>query len=947
MLLAVLTAAALLAVQAPFGAAQNAAEEGAAASGTAESWSLPSYSDWLARQGDAAEAKDTIRLTAEDYLSSQPGNTAKAADGQILLGEGTAASFTVTSPKGGLYALRIGYEAVPGESQFSSALELSLAVNGETPYRECSRMTLSRAFGHTQPAFEQDEFGNDVQPDAQELTIPQEYTLSDGSGYHPEGLYILLQPGENTLTFTGVRGGIRLSWAELGPRAAVMNYADYRAAHDDEPQENAQAEPLFIEAENVLRKSDCTISPSSDRSSASVTPNSAEVMRLNTIGGSNYNTVGQWAVWQVDVKESGYYKIALHARQGANAGAVSSRKLLIDGRLPFEEAAALVFPYSSKYGNYVLSADGQELTFYLEAGRHEIALEVVLGPMAAFLEKVSAALTALNDDYLQILFYTGSKPDIYREYGFEKLIPEVLEDFRRQADTLEGVSEGIRALAYSRGDSTATLDRMADLLRRMADDTDEIARNFTLFNDNLSALGTWLNQYVQQPLQIDSIRLVPEGQQAEPVKDSFWGNLAFKFRIFLHSFLDDYAYAGGEGESKVVNVWLATGRDQSRVISRLSRIDAAKTGVSARVSLVAADALLPNVLAGSSIDVYVTAQAADPINYAIRGAVEDLTQFDDFEAVSQRFHPAAFTPFSYQGAVYALPESFDFPLMFYRRDIFAQLGLAVPETWDDFYETVAVLQKNNLTAGVLWSDMFNILLHQSGGSYYNEDKTASALDDGFALEAFENISRLYTDYGLPVEFSFPNRFRNGDMPLGILSYTMYNQLYLFAPEIDGLWAFTEVPGTINAQGEMDNGVIATGTGAILLRSAADKDAAWEFLKWWTSTETQTAYGIEMEKVMGPAGRQSSANLDVIRAYPWTAQESEVIERQWDTLRAIPQIPGSYYTQRTLDFAFNSVYSLGEDPARVLEENVRQLNDEIDRKMAEFFPQSHLPKGNDE
>lgn len=82
MLLAVLTAAALLAVQAPFGAAQNAAEEGAAASGTAESWSLPSYSDWLARQGDAAEAKDTIRLTAEDYLSSQPGNTAKAAMGR-------------------------------------------------------------------------------------------------------------------------------------------------------------------------------------------------------------------------------------------------------------------------------------------------------------------------------------------------------------------------------------------------------------------------------------------------------------------------------------------------------------------------------------------------------------------------------------------------------------------------------------------------------------------------------------------------------------------------------------------------------------------------------------------------------------------------------------------------------------------------------------------------
>ena len=37
----------------------------------------------------------------------------------------------------------------------------------------------------------------------------------------------------------------------------------------------------------------------------------------------------------------------------------------------------------------------------------------------------------------------------------------------------------------------------------------------------------------------------------------------------------------------------------------------------------------------------------------------------------------------------------------------------------------------------------------------------------------------------------------------------------------------------------------------------------------------------------------------------------------------------------LDFAFNSVYSLGEDAARVLSDNAEELNAEIARKSKEF------------
>lgn len=344
---------------------------------------------------------------------------------------------------------------------------------------------------------------------------------------------------------------------------------------------------------------------------------------------------------------------------------------------------------------------------------------------------------------------------------------------------------------------------------------------------------------------------------------------------------------------------------------------------------------MPNVLSGSKIDVYLNATASDPVNYAIRSAAADLTGFADYSDVAKSFHPEALVPFTYKGAVYALPTSFDFPIMFYRTDVFEMLGITVPKTWDDFFETAAVLQKNNLTAGITWTDAYNTLLYQSGGNYYNSSLTESMLQSGASQSAFEKTVKLYTDYGLPVDFSFPNRFRNGNMPLGIVSYTMYNQLYLFAPEIDGLWSMAPVPGTVKEGGSIDNTVIGTGGGAVIFKTSKCKEAAWKFVKWWLSDETQVEFDAELEKIMGVSARQTSAVLSVVEQFPWTGEEYAVLSKQWNSIRTVNQLPGSYYTQRMLDFAFNSVYSLGEDAARVLSDNAEELNAEIARKSKEF------------
>lgn len=81
-----------------------------------------------------------------------------------------------------------------------------------------------------------------------------------------------------------------------------------------------------------------------------------------------------------------------------------------------------------------------------------------------------------------------------------------------------------------------------------------------------------------------------------------------------------------------------------------------------------------------------------------------------------------------------------------------------------------------------------MLLMQNGGAVYNEALTATRLTEQAAVDAFTQWTEFYIKHSLPLTFDFFNRFRTGEMPIGIAAYTTYNQLTAAAPEIAGLWA---------------------------------------------------------------------------------------------------------------------------------------------------------------
>lgn len=66
------------------------------------------------------------------------------------------------------------------------------------------------------------------------------------------------------------------------------------------------------------------------------------------------------------------------------------------------------------------------------------------------------------------------------------------------------------------------------------------------------------------------------------------------------------------------------------------------------------------------------------MNYALRGAAEDLTQFEDYQEVLSSYTESSYQQYCLDGAIYAIPETQTFNVMFYRTDVLEQLELEVP-----------------------------------------------------------------------------------------------------------------------------------------------------------------------------------------------------------------------------------------------------------------------------
>lgn len=914
-----------------------------------------SYQRYLEGYADAPMAASAIAIGSRDICGGENYRTVPALGGKEIdsvVTESTGfVTFSFTVPETGLYQMELEYYPLEGKG---SAIMRNILIDGQLPYDEAREVEFARIWTNA-TAITQDSRGNDIRPTQVEAPDWQKVFVKDAAGFHAEPLKIYLTEGQHTLTLESVREPMAVAEITLGAAPQSPDYATYLQQHQNPDQ--TQTFYDLIQGENAVRKSSQVIYPVTDRSSASTSPNSPKNIRLNTLGGEKWQTAGHWVEWTVTVPESGLYKLNYRVRQNIVQGACTTRRLLVNGQVPFKEAETIRVYYDMAW-QYLTFADeqGQPYSIWLEEGENTLRLEAHLGDMNQMLRETFACVDTLNEIYRQILMITGPVPDMYRDYRFHKQTPQLLEDLKAISIRLDALYQEYQKETGESGHSATSLYKLAVQTKKMGEDQREIAKNFTVFKSNIVALGDFVVTLRKQPLEVDYLEIATAEHEFTEVKATLWENIGFVIDSFLASFSDNYASMNSEAKDAhtTITVWVGSGaqagvatagRDQAQVIKQMAEtMFTPEHGIAVDIQLVSTGSLMSAVMSGNAPDVALSLGGSEPVNYAIRNGVVDLTQFEGFEEVSHRFKESALVPLTFDGGVYGLPETQSYYMLFYRKDILEDMGLEVPQTWDDVIAMLPELHKQQLDFGlpVAISDAIGIgfngyamFLYQNGGEFYTSDGAESLLDSNVAIDSFYQWTDFYTEYRLAPLYDFASRFRMGDMPIAIADYTLYNQISVFAPELRGEWDFAPVPGTLKEDGTVDRSVAGSVTAGVILADSQEQEAAWEFLKWWTDTDTQVTFGLELESIMGAAARYATANVEALERLPWSQKDIDRLNQQWQWVKGVPEVPGGYYTPRYLDFALRKVYYRAEDPGETLEDMVETINDELTAKREEL------------
>lgn len=907
---------------------------------------LQSYDEYLAANSGYSAADGNIVVDAVSYVSSKGANiekvdSFKGENGEVRKGvikwtnEEGSATYKIQVPKNALYNLKFIYYAMPSRN---NPVSLGIKVDGKYLFEGANNFDLPRVF--TDKADENgatvrvDGIGNEFAAEQTEVFMFQEEYFVDHTGIESLPYTVALSAGEHTLEIVSLAEPFALDAIVLCPPETYKSYAEVSAEYDTAL--NATSETIKIEGEDALYKNTHSLVDQYDQTDPSVSSASGSnpyLTRINYVGDVNWASSGQRLTWKVEAPANGYYKLAFRYKQSHVLNGTSYRKLMINGKVPFAEANEIAFDYDIDW-KYMEFADekGNPYLVYLKEGENLISMEVTLGGLTNCVRELQEVTYEIGNLYRDIIKITGENADNNRDYALFEQIPNFLEKLADYRDRLNKIAAQTEELAGQTGGTNATTIRsLSEVLDNMYNNKFTAHQYKGTFYSNYTSVSALVYSMMEMGLNLDYIEIAaPETELKDPAAGG-WESFMYSVDRFLASFSADYNNVSGDLETEeTITIWANWGRDQIRVLNNLIQSKfTPETGIGVNLKMSNAS-YVQAILSGKGPDCSLHMARSEPVNLALRDAMVDLSKFEDYDQTIERFMSKnAVLPFTFDNdstddipaGVYALPDTLNFYMLFYRTDIFEEYGLEPPKTWDKFLEYSAIFNRNNLqtslpyvqitsaavvNAGVASLSIFPTLIMQMGGKLYTDDGSKTTLSSATSIKAFEFWTDFFEEYKLPITADFFNRFRLGTMPMGVQNYTNYIQLTMAAPEITGKWKMVPIPGFENADGTINNVQAGSGTGCGILKVSKNQKAGWEFLKWWTSAETQVAYSNNCESILGVSGRVATANPEALRQMSWDKESLENLLAQWERIQEVPEVPGSYYTARSIDQAYWNV-----------------------------------------
>lgn len=855
----------------------------------------------------------------------------------LSLGEKGQAVFTV--PEDGQYEIWLSYQ---NTAETTLPTEMNVMLDGTQPFSELQRVKLNSLWVDD-GVFPTDRYGNEIATTPYAADVISEAGMCDSAGRTADPFLFELTAGEHTLTFAVQDGGVDISALTLKAPVEIPAYAGQAAVGSN---------IVVIEAEQILSRSKSSIRGAGEFN-AKLSPYSTEHRMVNFLDGASFDSAGDTVTWTFTVPETGWYQIGAYYRQNARADFPTYVDVLIDGAIPSQEAREVGFDYSTSFTNMTMkTSDGANQTFYLEAGDHTLSLRINASNVTPIYETIDVLLSeinALSNDIQSLM--GGATADKYRSYHMLDNFPTLVEQLEGWADQCEAsVTYAKQFSPIGSGSAFSNMTLCADQLRRLAKKPEDLPRRMAEFSTGANSAARMLAQQLTDmavnDLSIDQIYIYQESAEL-PQKPGFLETTMKSVERFFRSFAaQDYAASSGNKEH--LQVWMGRSRQYVETVQNLIDTEfTPKTGIQVDISLMPdANKLVLANAAGTAPDVVLSLQYVIPSYLNIRGALYDLTQFEDFPEVAQRFASGLFVPYILGDGVYAMPETVNFWVMFYRKDILDNLGIAVPNSMDEVKLILPELQRRSMnfyfpTAGMVGNKVFPgtlPLILQAGGSIYDKTVGDTTLDSEISLSGFREMTELFTVYNMPTDVPAPGfyqQFRDGTLPIGIADLATYNLLLNAAPELDGLWDIALFPGLTNEDGEVLRYTTGGAETMAIMSQTKMPEESWEFLKWWSSNEVQAEFGSLLQSTYGSEYIWPTANREAFSTLPLRAAHKQVIIDQMQWMTEAPWVLGTYMLERELSNAFISVTVNGIEARRAMDTAVKRINRETYRKLEEF------------
>lgn len=860
----------------------------------------------------------------------------------VLLRAGDRVHFRITLPEAGEYTLAFDMATAPSEM---NPPEGRLEVDGALPTDDFRRILFPVFYQNAADAFPKDRYGNDALIRQERRVQWTRAAARDVNFSQPYPLRLPLTAGEHRFDFTLTQGAMYLGSVHLTRFAPHPDYRAYRAA-----QSAPDADDAFItlEAEFPTYKNDTAVRPVSHRS-LKVTPYDTHHLLLNALGGESWQKSGSAVYYEFDVPADGLYAITFHALQNTRNNFTVFRRITLNGETPFAELNAAPFPYTSDWTNITLG-DEAPYRVFLRRGRNVLGIEATNAPYLPAILTIQKALRDINALALEIKKLTGNQVDPFKEWVISDYIPDIGERLDAIRQNLIADKQILLDANQGRPSPEVMTYQMAiDNLTFLLQDPDKIPVRLGRFSEGPGSaaqlLGSLLPLLQNQPLALDKIIIHSPDVRPPPADAPLHQALIEDLKRFLRSFQPDPYQSIGAREDEL-EVWVNRPRQYVDLLQLMADESfTPQTGIRVKFSLMPDESklVLANA-AGIQPDVALGVSTHIPYELAIRNALYDLRTFEDFDAFIRIYSPGALLSYIINDSVYAIPETQDFWVTFYRKDILASLNLPVPQTWDEVIAILPELQRYGMNYNTALSGGTGLrgylvtapYLFNFGAKLYSQDGFASGLQTEEAIAAVRFMAESFTLYGMPLTTaSFYESFRYGTIPIGVSNFETYIKLMTAAPELDGLWGIDLYPATVLPDGTRNRYATGSAQTSLMFANTDQPREGWAFLKWWMSTATQAEFA---ERLILNYGREyvwNSANLEAFARLPIPQAHKDVILKQWEWLQEPIRLPGSYMQERELSNAWNRIVFEGVNPRVAIDNAVITTNREITRKMEEF------------